>query len=361
MIMLDEIRPPFFYVPQKYTKEGQTFLNIYDMEQYIPCPPVKYGTLKSKKDRVCRFCRKGFSETSFKSNAHFFPELLGNQYLLSDFECDSCNFILSKYENDLANFLGAVRTINGVSGKNKIPKYKSLESTLILSGNPSDSTVTVLRTDNEDRSISYDSAGENILVKTTCNPYIPLNVYKSLLKIALSVLPEQYIGDYTTAYEYVINKELDTRIHGNAIVVITTFPLTYFAKFPIGMLFKKRNDDEMGFTHVFCLYFQNLIFQMVVPLYKNDMHLYDRREINMPICPLLCPSPDLAIFANDLEMTRGQIDFSSTQLKRDDERTITIPFSKQQWEELSESDNLADNSKLDLNNIVELCISRELS
>jgi hypothetical protein len=39
------------------------------------------------------------------------PEMLGNKYLLSDFECDECNSVFSRYESDLSCSLGIQKTL----------------------------------------------------------------------------------------------------------------------------------------------------------------------------------------------------------------------------------------------------------
>lgn len=357
---ISDLRPPLFYIPPKYHKEANDFFSLYDMEEYIPGPPIQLGNLKLPKDRVCRFCGNSMPVTSFRTKAHFFPEMLGSRYLLSDFECDACNSIISKYENDLANFLGVARTLNVVSGKNGVPKYKDRGSSLELVANRSEQTILLSRSNAADQSIRFDESTNNLIIEFTCNPYVPINVYKSILKIALSVLPEKYIDNYQGALRFVAGDTFDDVLKGSKIVACTILPLTYYAKFPIGMLFRKRGDDMPTFTHFFCLYFQNFIFQTVIPLNKEDLSLHNNQPVTIPICPLLCPTADSAKDANEFMINSYNFDLSSKHLKRDDKRSMHIGMDEERIKYWKEKLTVANNVSLfDLNKIVEIQFSRD--
>jgi hypothetical protein len=49
---------------------------------------------------------------------------MGNKVLFSGYECDACNRIFSRYENDLGNFSGVWHTISQVRGRGGVPKFK---------------------------------------------------------------------------------------------------------------------------------------------------------------------------------------------------------------------------------------------
>lgn len=85
------------------------YMEKYDITRYelktenIRNEDKKY--IGNKHERMCRFCGKTKGETTFKKVAHAIPELIGNKVLISFEECDECNKIFSKLENELANFL----------------------------------------------------------------------------------------------------------------------------------------------------------------------------------------------------------------------------------------------------------------
>lgn len=78
-----------------------------------------------KDRRKCRFCGKEKGETAFRKIAHAIPKLVGNKVLISFEECDECNDIFSKLENELANYLSFERSTVGIRGKKGIPTYKN--------------------------------------------------------------------------------------------------------------------------------------------------------------------------------------------------------------------------------------------
>ena len=66
----------------------------------------------------CRFCGiEKSSDFGNQTNAHTFPEALGNKYLFSLDECKSCNNKFSKYEDALCKAIGPFLTLGGVKGK----------------------------------------------------------------------------------------------------------------------------------------------------------------------------------------------------------------------------------------------------
>jgi hypothetical protein len=77
---------------QDFHGQAKQFFNTYEIDAFIPVVGSRPGPPKNKSERKCRFCGKSNPEVSFKKKAHLIPEFLGNKMLLSDFECDSCNY-----------------------------------------------------------------------------------------------------------------------------------------------------------------------------------------------------------------------------------------------------------------------------
>ena len=108
-----------------------TFTSLYEIDNIIFHPERK-PALREKSQRKCRFCGKSVPQVTFKNVAHLMPEFMGNNNIISDFECDSCNTLFGRYGSDLANFIGLSRTLSFSKGKEGIPKYKSPDKNLII-------------------------------------------------------------------------------------------------------------------------------------------------------------------------------------------------------------------------------------
>ena len=68
----------------------------------------------------CRYCGES-STRYFRTEAHAFPEGLGNRWVISRDECDKCNELFSKYDDAIVRAVGPFLTLGGVKGKaNKV-------------------------------------------------------------------------------------------------------------------------------------------------------------------------------------------------------------------------------------------------
>lgn len=99
------------------------FFNTYTFEKNYNLERYNRKTRIGQKGK-CRFCFKSSAKTTFRKSAHLIPELLGNKYLLSNFECDKCNELFSTFEDSLASYLGAFRTLYGMKSRRRTPKFK---------------------------------------------------------------------------------------------------------------------------------------------------------------------------------------------------------------------------------------------
>jgi hypothetical protein len=146
--------------PPKYIDHAEAFFKAYNSLVAVSCPEEKIKILKHKNDRVCQFCGKHSPDTTFRTDAHIFPEFLGNRYLVSDFECDQCNNKFGReYENDLANFLGPVLLMQGIRGKDGVGKFHGADKKLkaqpaALAGHP---VIQIAREDVTDDSMTMNN------------------------------------------------------------------------------------------------------------------------------------------------------------------------------------------------------------
>jgi hypothetical protein len=283
--------------------------------------------LKPKNQRFCRFCGKTYPEVKFKKQAHFIPEFLGNKNLLNDFECDVCNQEFSVFENDFANYLGTFLTFAGIKGKSKIPKYKSNDRNIVVSQNPPFIDVTFKDKNYFGEHVGYDRDKKIQRIDYYSNPYTPLNVFKILLKIGLSVISTKDLEKLTDAFSFLkgtlttndleksnfftINKYF---IPGN--IIIEPFLISYkkrqiFNKFPAP-------------TFIFILHIRNLIIQFSIPFHDDDKFFFtDPKETKIYVAPPLIPETWFKAFGGPF---REEIRLSSDQRRKGDKMRIEYQY-----------------------------------
>jgi transcriptional regulator with XRE-family HTH domain len=171
-------------------------LDLYDMKT----PRTDRKTLigAGKDQRICRFCHRPASETSFKKVAHVIPTALGNDHLKSAQECDECNEYFGKEtEPSLIGMLDVQRVFLGTQGRgenNGRPKLKFGSDTLLHDGQ----RVMV-----QTHAISNTDADTFEVTLGRGARLVPMSAYRALVKIVLSVLNEEHLPDLTKTIEWV--------------------------------------------------------------------------------------------------------------------------------------------------------------
>jgi hypothetical protein len=273
------------YSHSLYEKRADEFVEKYKLVDIVFPGHPKYEkkNLKPKALRVCRFCGlKADGKTTFRSDSHLLSEMIGNKELFTDFECDSCNNKYSLFENDLANYLGISRTVTRVASKNGIPSFKSAGKQLVAKSKSyfGNDIILISTSDLENGVIDITDRDKGILnIKYIKNPFVPSNVFKTLLKWALSVLHENVTPFYTPCFEYLKGK-IDlggAKIYG--------YRLSFNCNLiPRAYIFKKRNVSDKIMTHVIAFGFQDFFIYVPIPFFIND-HRLNGKEIEMPIAP----------------------------------------------------------------------------
>lgn len=241
--------------------------------------------LKPKSERKCRFCGKSSPEVSFKNDAHLIPEQLENRTLLSDFECNNCNSRFGKMENELANFLGPFRSLTKMVGKSGVKNFKSKNGSVYIDSKTKDQ-VYVKAQEITKRTVKE---GEIYSIQTLGYPFRPINVYRCLLKIALSLIDEKEIESFKKAIDflqddnYKRNPDFDTLFSVHQYFIpgkIEELSRIY--------IYKLREElNKLNYpTYTFVFYFKNLILQIYIPFFEHDLSKASRIK-NLLIFPPL--------------------------------------------------------------------------
>jgi len=273
------------------------FWDIYDVESRFFSPERTKIFLGNKEKRICRFCNRDSSATTFKKQDHVIPEFMANKVLLSYFECDECNLLFSKYEMALSYYGGIMNTLALLNGKNGVPKFKGKNESLQVAFNRDKRLLNVrlkgsnipINTKREDwqnyiESFKISDDQKSITFKTNKPTYIPRDVYKALVKIGFGFLHPDNIYKYERTRQWLINE-----IHESSIT-----PSTYFHVYknhgklfrsPLVLLAKKKNEFKAfpSPENALLIFYGLFRFQIFMPFNINDEWLNNENEMYLLI------------------------------------------------------------------------------
>lgn len=254
------------------------FKEVYNIQivhtTYVP--DKRELTLKDPNQRTCRFCKKSSGDVTFEKDAHRFPKFLGNQYLLWDEECDTCNALFGTYEEHLSNYLGLDRTLSDIRPGKKPFTFSSQDANLEVRR----LGQMILFEQTRPGGIQGTSTDGQITLDVTPRPRIPAYIYCALLKTALSALPAEEISRYKFGFLYLLRPDLLDRLNGPRRMLIAKSELALAE--PLVYLYKRKIDDSRYPLHVMSLYVRNFMFQIVFPLSLEEVNRPASEMIQLP-------------------------------------------------------------------------------
>ncbi|MBD8019089.1 HNH endonuclease [Kaistella pullorum] len=211
----------------------------------------------------CKFCKKKHPEVSFNNESHLFPQFIGNKYLLANDECDRCNEKFGRtIENEFANFIKIFHNIYGVKGQKKFPTYKK-------------NNIRLERNENHFDLIGIDEGlisteGGKLFLET--DPFIPLSIYKCLVKMALSLINKKHFEIFEKTFEW-LQDETNEVIKSNAILPLyfSQNCEEYIFNTQAYLLERKGDSDKLP-SYIFKIYYSIFSFQVLLPFNKSDGH-----------------------------------------------------------------------------------------
>lgn len=269
--------------------------------------------LKDKENEVCRFCGKTFPEVKFSNCSHTISNFTGNSKLFSMYECDSCNLYFSKFENEMANFMLPNHVVFGVKGKkNKIPKYKQSGKPTI---NADSNNISIEELEPLAANVfSNDKAEVPIDIPT----FIPDSVYRCLIKMALSILPESGLVNYYETIRWLMNEEL--RNPTKQYVIFSLYPSTKKMMNIRCMFFEKKECASKDMiSNMFFISYGNFVFQTYLPFSKKEI-----LGKGIKAFPFLIPSVIDLDERNKGLRQNNRIDLSSKEKDRDCKLNLKI-------------------------------------
>ena len=230
-------------------------------EYNITIPRIDKNTAigaKRKEDRKCRFCGKTKANgAKFKSKAHAIPQALGNAYLKLNDECDNCNNYFGRnVEPHLLNWLNIQRVFLDIRNGDNKPKITTPYGEIYNDGKQMViQTKSVLEKENGVLEASLGSFGM----------IVPIKIYQGLVKIALSVVPNEELQHLKKTIEWVRDdKYIDENLPTVASTIVN-FPkkssaqiTLYIRKSEQGTLPHIVGELTLGcYLYVFVLPFSN--------------------------------------------------------------------------------------------------------
>lgn len=275
--------PLFLYI-QKATTGG------YEIVDVLTGATRKGTYYVCDSGQRCRFCGKTAPEVSFKEKAHLFSESLGNKLFVSkNNECDSCNSIFSKYEVDLNTFLYPYLVLNSIRGKNGVKKYRSNDKLSRIEY--TDDGIKITDTFGKTK-IQDDEIKKEIRYEFDVNSYSLSNVYRILLKMALSILPEGDFKKFTIATDSLVNRKL----LGCEVLSLSFFPGFNRFEFTVMGYVKKVNDPQIP-SYQFAI--MNGDFLLQIPIFSDDdLRSNTGNRIQFEAVPIPTPFDNIAIMGN---------------------------------------------------------------
>lgn len=273
----------------------------------------------------CRFCKQSLPNVTFNKRAHAISELIGNHHLLSNYECDSCNSSYSKLEYQFSQYMLFYNTVFQIVGKRKPPvfqPYRNQPSSIFSSNG-----VLNIRVYQGDSIMHKINWCKKLVTLYGNRTYIPIDVYRCLLKMALTVMPEtemQFLNDSLDFLNKVtdmpnIKKICYFKIYGGGINVFG---------FPAVMLYKRKPTSSSNVpAYLFGLAYGNFFFEMPIIGCSLDAHLQNTTYFDLPVIPTIADG-NFPI----MQDTR-MLDLSSTQkvIKEPVKMSLHFEYAQGKW------------------------------
>jgi hypothetical protein len=196
----------------------------------------------SASPRRCRFCQRQIPVVKFSKDAHIVPQAFGNRAHTSLEECDDCNLIGSRLENDLAVYLSLQRAVARIrtgkkDGVKLKPKGDHGGSFIESKANSNLVSVNIDPNDSSVKMQEVADGGVEIIAQRA--PYSLINVSKALARMGYFLIPDKELSNFEHIRRWIRGEE-------------DHFPSIFYRGFVPGaglvrtslVLFQRQVDDD---------------------------------------------------------------------------------------------------------------------
>lgn len=278
---------------------------------------------------TCRFCGRSKPEVTFKKVAHAIPHFIGNRTLKSTYECDDCNGLFSSMESNFSNFMSFYHTFAQVNkgGGAKVPKYRansSEESFIEVKENG----FNINCFEGEGLVPVIDEDNKTLTLKTN-RSYVPVNVYKIFIKMALSIIPEEELKNLSVTKKWLHG---DIAIDAQGLMLVERRYMRFFNPFVFDscMIFKRKDSCTNAVpSYIFGLAYYNFFFQTYIPFCDTDKQ-FRGAQLTMPYIPT-------PLDAEGIRPETKTYNLSSSEKVSKEEVSITLKAEQLEGVDLSDA------------------------
>ncbi len=240
------------------------------MNNSTPCAYITLGFDGSEKAyigepcrniRTCRFCGRSYPQVKFSKKAHALSESLGTKYIINNEECDTCNELFSSIEQDFYNRHAFHLMCYDIKGKRGSRKIKTPEISIFNHNGVLTFDQLPLQSYHESKGVG--KIDFTFLLKGY--PHRPQNIYKCLVKFALSIIDSQYINQFKTTIKWITTDNLNFLTLPKVL-----FYITEFHEHPrVAYFIRKTSHDK--FPYAFgAVEFANLGYFFIIPMGHDE-------------------------------------------------------------------------------------------
>ncbi|WP_321860501.1 HNH endonuclease [Pseudomonas paraveronii] len=281
-------------------------------------PSQQKHKLGYKQPKICRYCGKDESTTTFSEESHAIPIFLGNKTIIDELECDQCNHHFGDHlENSFAAYTHPHRPLQRTRGRNGIPKYKASD----LEVSAVDQSTLVICVGGEGGIDALEVEGKNQLrLPLMRQPYYPTAIHKMLIKMALAMMPDDDHCQFNYLKPWLLRKDHRPGLSGSVPVIewgisggVNPNKITCIvAKM-------KEAFKDSAYRYQFIFQYGNFQYQLVIPLPEECGQRKD-----FIYAPLLLPDEHFRVFGpSDYQ----EKDFSSPDRVRGEKLSILLQYS----------------------------------
>ncbi len=282
--------------------------------------------------RKCRFCGKSAPYVSFDSDAHAVPHLIGNRVLKTLYECDSCNKqLFSKMEEQFDAYMRFCHVFCHVSRNgNTVNTYKC-NSKSKAGISVSDEWTDINCCVGEDLSSIVNLQDKTITISGV-RSYNPLAVFKAIVKMALSIVPESDIDNFEDTLRWLMTSSIQLS-HLELSIRFYEGLHDFNGKC---MIYKRKDDHKDNVPrYLFGLKYNNLFIQISIPLCKDNKSIEDLIQDLLIPCQMDAEGNRYLHFINDM---------SSNKKVSKEEISITFNYGDFTWDEEALNDLKEQNN-----------------
>jgi len=240
------------------------YSNLFFDENYEIISSDRYSLGKKKfigNGIKCRFCENDKSKTTFSNESHAIPRFIGNKRIILRDECDVCNEFFSKnLENHFDKYTKPHRTFGRIKRYTKIPTYKSKDKQTRISVDKERDVEIFIPLESD-----IDMLSNPIKIPLDFEPHIPTAVYKTLVKMALSIIENE---DEMLAFKITI-KWLLEKDHSKHFMLPLKMQVQFIENGDtindfVCLFRRKEGKTEVPYA-IFAIGFGSWVYQIIVP------------------------------------------------------------------------------------------------